>query len=209
MAGRSPDKQKVLCVLRASVVKIVFWTSMDCAISEKGGKPMPRIVKLQWIGLFCLVVSLCIGCTKKEDPGDVAPEFSLEDLSGNTVTLTASKGSIVLLDFWATWCPPCLMSIPELVGLQQKYREKGLVVFGISLDDPEQISNGDLLDFKKRLNINYKILRADWKVMEDYFGSGSASIPTMFVIDREGRIVEKHIGFRPGIVEESLKELFS
>ena len=170
---------------------------------------MTRILNLQWIGLFCLLVSLCIGCTKKEDPGDVAPDFSLEDLAGNTVSLNATKGSIVLLDFWATWCPPCLMSIPELVGLQQKYGEKGLVIFGISLDDPGQISNGDLLGFKERLSINYKILRADWKVMEDYFGSGNASIPTLFVIDRKGRIVDKHVGFRPGMVEESLEDLFS
>jgi peroxiredoxin len=170
---------------------------------------MMRMMKRRWMGLLCLAVFLCIGCTKKEDPGDAAPDFSLEDLSGNTVTLTASKGRIVLLDFWATWCPPCLMSIPELVGLQQKYGEEGLVVFGISLDDPEQISNGDLLDFKKRLKINYKILRADWKVMEDYFGSGDASIPTLFVINRKGNIVEKHVGFSPGSVEASLKDLFS
>ena len=172
-------------------------------------KSMNRTLKLQWMGLFCLLVLLCVGCSKKENPRDMAPDFSLEDLSGNTVSLKTSKGSIVLLDFWATWCPPCLMSIPELVGLQQKYGEKGLVIFGISLDDPGQISNGDLLGFKERLNINYKILRADWKVMEDYFGSGNASIPTLFVIDRKGRIVDKHVGFRPGIVEESLKELFS
>jgi peroxiredoxin len=172
-------------------------------------KPMPRTLTLQWVGLFSLLMFLCVGCSKKENSGDMAPDFSLEDLSGNPVSLEASKGSVVVLDFWATWCPPCLMSIPELVDLQQKYGEKGLVILGISLDDPEQISNGDLLDFKKRLQINYTILRADWKVMEDYFSSGDASIPTLFVIDRKGRIVDKHVGFRPGMVEESLKELFS
>ena len=170
---------------------------------------MTRIPKRQWMVFFCLLLFLCMGCSKKENPGDMAPDFSLEDLSGNTVSLKASKGSIVLLDFWATWCPPCLMSIPELVGLQQKYGEKGLVVLGISLDDPEQISNGDLLDFKEQLHINYTILRADWKIMEDYFDSGNASIPTLYVIDRKGRIVDKHVGFSPGMVEESLKELFS
>jgi thiol-disulfide isomerase/thioredoxin len=172
-------------------------------------KAMTRTLTLQWGGLFCLLVFLCVGCGKKENSADMAPGFSLEDLSGNPVSLEASKGSVVLLDFWATWCPPCLMSIPELVGLQQKYGEKGLVILGISLDDPEQISNGDLLDFKQLLQINYTILRADWKVMEDYLGSENASIPTLFVIDRKGRIVDKHVGFRPGMVEESLKELFS
>jgi cytochrome c biogenesis protein CcmG/thiol:disulfide interchange protein DsbE len=183
---------------------------MMMGIAEKGGNAMSSILKLECTILIAIfIVLLCFGCAKKENPGDVAPDFSLEDLSGNTVTLTASKGNIVLLDFWATWCPPCRMSIPELVELQKKYGDQGLVIMGISLDDPEEVSNGDLLDFKKQLHINYKILRADWKVMEDYFGSGSTSIPTLFLIDRTGKIVEKHVGFRPGMVEESLKELFS
>jgi peroxiredoxin len=171
---------------------------------------MLQLLHLKKVFLSCFaVLVLCIGCTKPDDPGKAAPDFSLEDLSGNTVSLSTSKGHVVLLDFWATWCAPCLMSIPELVDLQKKYRDQGLEVIGISLDDPGEISNGDLLDFKKRLKINYKILRADWRVVEDYFGSESTSIPTLFVIDREGRIVEKHIGFSPGLLEKSLKDLFS
>lgn len=183
---------------------------MIMLLLKREEEPMLQLLNLKKVFLLCLAVfALCIGCTKAEDAGKAAPDFALEDLSGNTVNLSASKGRVVLLDFWATWCPPCLMSIPELVGLQHKYRDQGLEVIGISLDDPGEISNGDLLDFKKRLKINYKILRADWRVVEDYFGSESTSIPTLFVIDREGKIVEKHIGFSPGLLEKSLKDLFS
>ncbi len=149
------------------------------------------------------------GCTKGE-AGKPAPDFLLQDLSGKEVSLAKSKGSVVLLDFWATWCPPCLMSIPELVDLQGKYGDRGLVVIGISVDDPSQISNGDLLNFKERLRINYWIVRADAKVMNDYFSNAqNMAIPTMFIIDRQGKIVEKRVGFTPGVLEKSLTKVLS
>ena len=148
------------------------------------------------------------GCGKK-DTKNMAPDFSLQDLSGSTVTLSKSRGRVVVLDFWATWCPPCLMSIPELVDLQEKYRDSGLVVIGISLDDPGRVSDSDLLAFKEKLKINYKVLRANYDVVKNYFSTENMSIPTMFIIDRKGRILEKHVGFRPGLLEESLRKLFS
>ncbi|MBW1669153.1 MAG: TlpA family protein disulfide reductase [Deltaproteobacteria bacterium] len=157
---------------------------------------------------FFLAATLMFGCGKK-NAKNMAPDFSLQDLSGSTVTLSKARGSIVVLDFWATWCPPCLMSIPELVELQEKYRDSGLVVIGISLDDPGRVSDSDLLAFKEKLKINYKVLRANYDVVKNYFGTENMSIPTMFIIDRKGRILEKHVGFRPGLLEESLRKLLS
>ncbi|MCJ7596806.1 MAG: TlpA family protein disulfide reductase [Desulfobacterales bacterium] len=153
---------------------------------------------------------LFLGCTGKGDTDRPAPDFLLEDLSARGVSLKQSKGSVVLLDFWATWCPPCLRSIPELVDIQAKYRDRGLVIIGISVDDPSMISNGDLLAFKDRLRINYPIVRADTKVLKNYFSNAEdMAIPTMFIIDRDGRIIEKKVGFRPGVLEESLKKVLS
>jgi len=153
---------------------------------------------------------LFLGCTGKGDPDGLAPDFLLEDLSGKAVSLKDSKGSVVLLDFWATWCPPCLKSIPELVDIQTKYRDRGLVIIGISVDDPNMISSGDLLAFKDRFRINYPIVRADAKVLKDYFRNAEdMAIPTMFIIDREGKIIEKKVGFRPGALEESLIRVLS
>ncbi|MGD2127131.1 MAG: TlpA disulfide reductase family protein [Desulfobacteraceae bacterium] len=167
-------------------------------------------LRIRLISLTFLVILLIFsGCSNKEDVRKLAPEFSLEDLFGNTVTLQGSRGSVVLLDFWATWCPPCRIAIPELVELQKKYKEKGLVIIGVSVDDPQSVTNGDLLAFKEEFKINYRIVRADWKVMNDYFGLEDVAIPTMFVIDGEGWIVEKYVGFRPGALEKSLKKLLS
>jgi cytochrome c biogenesis protein CcmG/thiol:disulfide interchange protein DsbE len=141
------------------------------------------------------------------DPGLSAPGFNLQNLSGDSVSLKEHKGNPVLIDFWATWCPPCRRSIPELVELQARYRDQGLVVLGISLDDPGRMSDRDLETFKQQFEINYSILRANQQVLKDYFKGGEISIPTMFIIDRKGRIADVLVGFRPGRVENSLKKI--
>ena len=147
------------------------------------------------------------GCNREVGAGETAPDFSLEDLSGNMVSLKQYRGHIVLMDFWATWCPPCRKSIPELISLQNKYRDQKLVILGISMDNPEQVNNSSLLDFKEKTKINYSILRASLKVIQDYFGKERIAIPTMFVISREGEIADKHVGFVPEAVERSIKKL--
>ena len=78
--------------------------------------------------ILCLLVQ---GCTQEEVyEKQSAPNFTLQDLSGQEVSLRQHKGKIVLLDFWATWCAPCRRSIPELVDIQEKYRDQGLVILG-------------------------------------------------------------------------------
>jgi cytochrome c biogenesis protein CcmG/thiol:disulfide interchange protein DsbE len=156
---------------------------------------------------FCL---LLIGACSTADDGKVlagpAPNFTLEDISGEPLSLSEVKGKVVVVDFWATWCGPCLMSIPELVDLQDKYEAKGLVVVGISVDD--EVSKGELLAFKEKMRINYRVLKANNKVYEDYFGRTSGfSIPTLFVIDREGKVRDRFVGFTPGVVEKSVQSL--
>lgn len=159
--------------------------------------------------LLCFMGLVFLGGCGKSESGKKAPDFSLQEITGKTVSLKQYLGHIVVLDFWATWCPPCRRSIPELVAAQGKYRKKGLVVLGISLDNPEQVNNTDLEKFKNYFKINYQILRVSTQVLKDYFGHQSISIPTMFFINRKGDIVDKHVGFSPGEVEASLKNLFS
>jgi cytochrome c biogenesis protein CcmG/thiol:disulfide interchange protein DsbE len=161
-----------------------------------------------WTICFLGCFSLNFGCEKDVGAGPVAPDFSLPDLSGKLCTLSAYKGNVVVLDFWATWCPPCRMSLPEMVELQKKFKDKGLVILGVSLDDPRQANDKYLLAFKEKFGINYTILRYDGKVIRDYFGFKSPVIPTIFVIDREGKIRNKHEGYRPGAVEKSLQGVF-
>ena len=156
--------------------------------------------------LVLLASGVCLpSCQKKVDAGSPAPEFSLKDLSGGEVSLSRHRGHVVLLDFWATWCAPCRQSIPELVELQERYRRKGLVVLGVSLDDPRQVPDPSLLAFKKKHRVNYPLLRADAGVVADYFKDGNVAIPTLFLIDRGGKIRDRIVGFSPGAVEKSLK----
>ena len=152
-----------------------------------------------------LMLLILLGCGKQE--GSRAPGFSLNDLDGQKITLEQNRGSVVLVDFWATWCPPCRVSIPELVDLQSKYRDRGLVILGISLDDPGRTTDQFLRAFKQKFKINYRVLRFNHNVIKAYFKHETPSIPTLFVIDREGRIKDKIVGFRPGAVEASITKV--
>ena len=157
--------------------------------------------------LLCFISSLFFGCETDADTKEVkAPDFTLEDLSGKSISLSQYTGSVVILDFWATWCPPCRMSIPELVTLQDDYRNKGLVILGISVDSTDT-NNAYLSSFKEKYKINYPILRIDEKTAGEYFGNSEFSIPTLFIINREGMVVDMHSGYSPGAVEKSLKKI--
>jgi cytochrome c biogenesis protein CcmG/thiol:disulfide interchange protein DsbE len=156
---------------------------------------------------FILLLPLSVCSSNKQISGPQAPDFSLEDLSGKAVSLRQHRGQVVLIDFWATWCPPCRTSIPELVDLHRKYKERGLVVLGISLDDPRKVDNSSLAAFQREYKIEYSILRGDENVVRDYSGKDGMAIPTMVFVNREGQIVDKLVGFAPGRVETSIKKL--
>lgn len=117
-------------------------------------------------------------------------DFTVDDLNGNPVELSSFKGKVILLDFWATWCPPCKAEIPGFVELQKAYGDEGLQVLGVSVDDPPE----KLEPFAEEFNMNYPVLvglgRDD---LQDAFGP-MWGIPTTFLIDREGRICRKHSG---------------
>ena len=157
-----------------------------------------------WILISFFLFIVIVGCQKEVEAGPTAPDFSLKDLSGQTVTLEQYRGKVVLLDFWATWCPPCRMTIPLLIKLQEKYRDDGLVILGISIDDPQQITDKDLRYFIKMNKINYPVLRYNQKVMKDYFEGERVSIPTMFVVDRNGKIRDMIVGYAPDPLKKSL-----
>jgi peroxiredoxin len=115
-------------------------------------------------------------------------DLQVTDMHGATVNLADYKGKVVLLNFWATWCPPCRQEIPELVQLQEEYRDRGFAVLGVSTDDtPEQ-----LREFAKAYNINYPSLLMQ-KDLEDAYGPLWA-LPTSFFIDRSGAICRTHMG---------------
>jgi len=132
----------------------------------------------------------------------LAPEFSLPELSGQTLVLSAYRGKVVVLDFWATWCDPCREEIPHLVDLQNKYRDQGLQIIGISMDDgPEPVR-----DFYQRYRMNYPVALGNAKIGELY--GGVLGLPIAFLIGRDGRIAAKHIGATDlSVLEREIKAL--
>lgn len=156
------------------------------------------------IPAFLFIFPFNLACQNEGADGSTAPDFRLLDLEGRIVSLNEHRGRVVLLDFWATWCAPCRLSIPELNRLQEKYREKGVVVLGISMDDPREYPDSYLWAFKEKYKINYRILRYTPKVVREYFAKENMAIPTLFVIDKKGRIRDKIVGFNPKAVEKSL-----
>ncbi len=143
---------------------------------------------------------------KRSEVGSLAPDFTLKDLQGRDVRLSGYRGRVVLLDFWATWCPPCKATVPELVALEHKYGGKGLVVLAVSLDDGSNTA-AKLSAFSREHAINYTVLLGNEDVEKKY---NIDSIPAMYVIGRDGRILNLHMGYMEnlqGIVSSEIDRL--
>jgi thiol-disulfide isomerase/thioredoxin len=121
------------------------------------------------------------------EPMDVAP-FTVTDLSGRTLSSADWKGKVVLVNFWATWCPPCLAEIPDLIALQNKYRDR-LVVVGVSEDE---ISHDLIKRFAEERKINYPIVMTNPDLQARF--TGVIALPTTFVLDPDGKIAYKRVG---------------
>ena len=128
-----------------------------------------------------------------------APEWQLNDVDGKPVKLSDFKGKVVILDFWATWCPPCRAEIPGFVAIQKKYADKGLSVIGVSLD---QQGPSVVKPFMRELGMNYPVVMGNPKIVGDY--GGITEIPTTFVIDRRGNVVTAYEGVTDQATFESV-----
>jgi len=117
-----------------------------------------------------------------------APQFVARDLDGHELSTAALRGKVVIINFWATWCGPCRAEIPDLVALQEKYRDR-LQVIGISQDEspPEVVRR-----FAEKFHINYPVVMMTPELEKLFPGVGA--LPTSFIVNRESRIVQKHVG---------------
>ncbi len=143
--------------------------------------------------LLLLITSACQG--KADD--EHAPGFTLLNLKGDAVELSDYKDKVVLINFFATYCPPCRMEMPDFVRLQKEYGPKGFQVVAISVDNnPEMV----LPLFIQRLGINFPVLLGTSKVLKDY--GNIYALPVTFILDREHRIKKRFMGM---VSEEDLK----
>ena len=150
------------------------------------------------IFVFLLAAVLIAGCGTADKTEDKAadtkamPAFSLNDIDDTVFDSASLQGKVVIIDFWATWCPPCKKEIPHFIELHEEYKDQGLLVVGISVD--EDINA--LEEFVKDNNVNYISLKMDKEQKIVGLFGGIKGIPTTFIVDREGNIVEKFVGYR-------------
>ena len=125
------------------------------------------------------------------------PPFLLSDLDGDIVSTADLQGKVVLLNFWATWCPPCRDEIPEMIELSRRFKDR-LQIVGVSMDDAPA---DEVKQFARNIGIDYPIVMGSRTLSMEY--GGVPALPTSFVINTDGKIVQKHEGLYPIDVYDS------
>ena len=135
---------------------------------------------------------------------DMAPDFEAKQLDGSTFRLSDYRGKkAVLIDFWATWCGPCIKEIPTIKSIAETYRDQGLVVVGVSLDRDEKA----LRDFVKKEKLSYVQVYGQENAQEITKSYGVWGIPSVFLIDKNGFI--NALNLRGDHTEEAVKALLA
>jgi len=150
------------------------------------------------LGIFMFGACSNAGAVKT---GEKAIEFTLNDINGNRINLADYNGKVVVLDFFADWCPPCRKEIPDFIDLEKQYGGKAFSMIGVALVDRNAAKT-----FSDKMGINYPVLVDDGNVSAAY--GPIRSIPTTFIINKEGKIAKVYIGYRPkDVFEKDIKEM--
>jgi peroxiredoxin len=196
------------------------------ALEREGGAEVPRTwrrhVTVENLVLIAMLVVAAFLFARRQgffldspsvQPGSrsersvVAPEFVLPDLGGTPIRLSDHRGNVVLLNFWATWCPPCRAEMPSMEKLYQVYRERGLIILAISND----VSGRSVVErFVRERGLTFPVLlNPEGDVFAQY---GVRGLPTSYVLDRKGRVVSGEIGARDwssGAAREAVERLLA
>jgi len=140
------------------------------------------------------------------------PTVTFKDLQGKDVTLESLKGKVVVVNFWATWCDPCRVEIPWMIGYQQKYADKGFTMLGVAMDEDGKASVDPFIQSTKfdvggqQVAMNYPIVLGNDDIAEKF--GGMLGLPTSLVISREGKIVKRYIGLvNEADLDKQIKDL--
>ena len=136
----------------------------------------------------CVLALLVAGAAWALGPGDLSPDFVLTDFNGKALRLADYRGKLVLLNFWASWCAPCLEEMPRLSAWQRKYGAAGLQVIGVSMDDEAAPAKR----FVAKNPVDYPIGLGDAKLGERY--GGILGLPQSFLIDQRGHVLARYKG---------------
>jgi cytochrome c biogenesis protein CcmG, thiol:disulfide interchange protein DsbE len=147
-----------------------------------------------WITIFFFLVGVGLGWGAESENLKPAPDLKLKDLNGTKFNLSDYRGKLVILNFWAVWCQPCQIEIPHLVSLYDKYKDKGLVIFGIA------IASGDDKKIRGKVNefgIPYPVINGDECPSAQRNFPEVRAVPTSYLINQEGKIFKIYRGFSP------------
>ena len=141
-----------------------------------------------WVAIWAIVLSAgCYTGSRPPHVGSAAKDFSVQD-SDHQVSLKQFRGQVVVLNFWATWCPPCNEELPSIMDMQTRLRGRGVVVLGVSID-----VDGDAYHrFLKERNVNFVTVRDPEQKVADMYGT--SMWPESYVIDRQGVLRRKIVG---------------
>ncbi len=160
--------------------------------------------RLCYFFVATFVVVLFLSCSRTEKAaGGSAPAFVLSTIKSQILNFNDYRGKVVMLEFFASWCPPCRMVAPELKSIYEKYKEKGFVILAVAIDDgPNALSAVN--NFVKEFRIPYPVMIDNGSVSRQY---QVISIPTSFIIDKDGNIRDKHVGVLPDLAGALSQEI--
>ena len=172
-------------------------------------RPQAVIEAILWVALLAFIgsrmwpqVAAAFGVRSASAQ---APSFELTTLDGQQLSLASLRGKVVLVNFWATWCPPCRIEMPGFQRVYEAKRDKGFTIVGISTD---AVGSGAVADFVRERGITYPIAMATGAVVQDF--GGARTLPTSFLIDRDGRIRNEVKGiFASVILEQAVDRLLA
>lgn len=150
---------------------------------------MPKIF-LRVFAVITLALALLTGAAHALDKGAAAPEIALKTLSGQPIKLSALKGKVVLVDFWASWCAPCRESMPFLEKLSKSYKDQGLVVLGVNIDNDIDAAR----KFLKEMPVSFQVVNDAQKSVAKAYAP--PTMPSSYIIDKRGVVHVVHAGFR-------------
>jgi thiol-disulfide isomerase/thioredoxin len=160
---------------------------------------MSRVLVAAFALLLALAVNAPAQTPIKMKLGDVAPQFVRGDLQGHPFDLKALRGKVVLIDFWASWCAPCIIAIPHFSQLQKKYGARGFQVVGVSMDDSASITKETM----QNIRFNYPVVMGDAKLGNLY--GGVLGLPLQFLVGADGIILAIRSGaFAPTALDKDI-----